>query len=298
MHHKQRQYSTVIHSDVLRIRVDTMNPTQSTDIRLPAFNETTGGTDANDFPYISDMTYNGVYSDPQCTIPVESDVIQHHGVFDASTAQVSNTTMKIYCKMLDGLHFRISSADQLIENAYLNGVYTITSNLDFTGKHWPEVFTTGSFSGAIIGNGYAITNVTLEQNDNSVTNFGLFGQIADDARIENLKLDNITLNVKAGSRLSEPKFGIIAGLISDSASISAVRLTNSEIVIYTKSTVSMTVLKPEYGLVCGIGNTTGVDFSIGNKVEFSSFGDNETTTQESYVYTLDENGCFTITKVE
>ena len=275
-----------------------MNPTQSTDIRLPAFNETTGGTDANDFPYISDMTYNGVYSDPQCTIPVESDVIQHHGVFDASTAQVSNTTMKIYCKMLDGLHFRISSADQLIENAYLNGVYTITNNLDFTGKHWPEVFTTGSFSGAIIGNGYAITNVTLEQNDNSVTNFGLFGQIADDARIENLKLDNITLNVKAGSRLSEPKFGIIAGLISDSASISAVRLTNSEIVIYTKSTVSMTVLKPEYGLVCGIGNTTGVDFSIGNKVEFSSFGDNETTTQESYVYTLDENGCFTLTKVE
>ena len=275
-----------------------MNPTQSTDIRLPSFNEATGGTDANDFPYISDMTYNGVYSDPACTVPVDTDVIQHHGIFDVNTAQVSNTTMKIYCKMLDGMHFRISSADQLIENAYLNGVYTLADNLDFEGKNWPEIFTTGNFSGAIIGNGYTISNVTLEQNDNSVTNFGLFGQIVDGARIENLKLDNITVNVKAGSRLSEPKFGIIAGLISDGADVRGVKLSNSEILIYTKSTVSMTILKPEYGLVCGIGQTTGVDFSIGNKVEFSSFGDNETTAQDTYVYTLDENGCFTLTKVE
>ena len=273
-----------------------MNPLESTEITLPAYNAQTGVVDIGDFPYLQNNTYSKIYTDENCTNEITSATVSHTGSYDALTATVSNSTMKIYCQLLDGIHVRVSTADQLIANANLNGVYILEGDLDFTGKHWPAVFTEGSFSGKIIGNGYSIKNVTLEQSNNSTTNFGMFGQISEDAVIENVTFDNITINVKAGSRLNEPKIGIIAGVLADGV-MDSVKLTNSNIVVYTKKIASGTIVTPEYGLVCAFGSIDGVEFTNCN-VEFSSFGDPDTVEQVEYSYDIDSEGRFTLSLKE
>ena len=274
-----------------------VNPMENTEITVPYYNPESGIVEIGDFPFLQNNTYSEIYTDKECTNKISDATITHTGIFNASNATVENTTMKIYCKLLDGVHIRVDNADKLINNANLGGIYILESDLDFSGKYWPEIFTEGNFKGKIIGNGYTIKNVTLNQNDNSSTVFGLFGQVSEDASIENVKFDNITLNVKAGSRVNEPKIGIIAGVIAD-GTMSSVELKNSKIVIYTKSIVSGTVLNPDYGIVSAQGSVLGVDFSTGCGVEFSRFGDSDSVEQVEYEYDIDSEGRFKLSLKE
>ena len=274
-----------------------MNPMESTEITLPAYNAESGTVDIGDFPFLQSNTYSDVFTNTECTDRISTATISHTGTFNIDTAAVENTVMKIYCKLLDGIHVRVDSADKLINNANLDGIYTIEGDLDFSGKYWPEIFTEGNFRGKIIGNGHTIKNVTVTQSDNSSAVFGLFGQISEDATIENLTFENITLNVKAGSRVNEPKIGIIAGVIADGV-MNSVELKNSKIVIYTKSIASGTIVKPDYGIVSAQGSVLGVDFSDGCTVEFSSFGDSENVEQVEYEYAIDSEGRFKLSLKE
>ena len=274
-----------------------VNPMESTEITVPAYNSASGVVEIGDFPFLQNNTYSDIYLDEECTNKISDATITHTGIFNAANATVENTTMKIYCKLLDGIHVRVDSADKLINNANLDGVYILEGDLDFSGKYWPEIFTEGNFTGKIIGNGYTIKNVTLDQNDNSSTVFGLFGQISEGASIENVKFDNITLNVKAGSRVNEPKIGIIAGVIAD-GTMNSVELKNSTIVIYTKSIASGTILTPDYGIVSAQGSVLSVDFSTGCGVEFSRFSDSDTVEQVEYDYDMDSEGRFKLSLKE
>ena len=290
-------YSVDENGNVTLLGNKDMNPMEDTSITLPAFDETTGGIDVNDFPYLSNNTYSNIYSDAECTTEISTETIVHNGIFHPENATVENTTMKVYCKLLDGVHFTITSAEQLSKNAYLNGVYTLEADLDFSDVHWPALFTTGNFSGKIIGNGHTIKNVTVEQTDNSQTSFGLFGQLVEGAQIKNVTFSNITVNVKAGSRLNEPNFGIIAG-VAGKDTLTSVKLTSSKIVIYTKLNVSGTIVAPQYGVVCGFGPVTGVDFSNWGTVEFSSFDDIASIEQVEYTYEIDLEGRFKLSLKE
>ncbi len=290
-------YSVDGEGNTVLIGTKDMNPIGSSEITVPAYNPETGVVDINDFPYLQNNTYSEIYTDKECTEKITDATIAHTGSYDDSTATVANPTMKIYCKLLDGIHVRVDSADKLIANANLNGVYTLEGDLDFSGKRWPEVFSEGSFSGKIIGNGYSIKNVTLEQSNNSVTSFGLFGQISEGAVIKNVTFDNITVNVKAGSRLNA-NIGIIAGVLADGV-MDSVKLKNSKMVVYTKQIASGTVIKPDYGLVCALGSVSGVDFSVNCGVEFSRFGDADTVEHVEYNdVTYDTEGRFKLTLKE
>ena len=103
-------------------------------------------------------------------------------------------------------------------------------------------------------------------------------------------------DVKAGSRVNEPKIGIIAGVIAE-GTMSSVELKNSKIVIYTKSIASGTIINPDYGIVCAQGSVLGVDFT-GCNVEFSRFGDSDTVEQVEYEYVIDSEGCFKLSLKE
>ena len=267
-----------------------VSPLGDSEITLPAYNNETGGTDANDFPYLTNNTYYKIYADESCTTEITTDTITHIGSFNSDNATVENATMKVYCKLLDGVHFKINSADQLIENAYLNGVYTISSDLDFGGKLWPAVFTSDSFTGSIIGNGHTIKNVTLEQTSNDVTYFGLFGQISG-GQIKDVTFDNVTVNIKAGSRMAGPMFGIISGSAED-GSFENVVLKNSTMVIYTKMITAGMIVTPDYGIVTAMGSIAGVTFSENNTVAFSSFDDTASVEQVEYAYVIDSEGRF------
>ena len=290
-------YSVDESGNVTLLGQKSMNPMESTEITLPAYNSTSGLVEIGDFPYLQNNTYSAIYTNEACTEEITSATISHIGTYNSENATVENATMKVYCKLLDGVHVRVDSADKLINNANLSGIYILEGDLDFSGKHWPDVFTEGAFSGKIIGNGHTIKNVTVNQTNNSTTVFGLFGQISEGAAIENVTFDNITVNVKAGSRLNEPKIGIIAGVIAD-GTMNSVKLRNSSIVVYTKKIASGTIVTPEYGLVCAYGSVEGVDFSQNCGVKFSRFDDLESVEQVEYDYAIDFEGRFTLSLKE
>ena len=292
-------YSVDENGNATLIGTKPVDPTGNTTITVPAFNEVTGGVDANDFPTLKDSTYlvdgdiRAIYLDAECKNRITDTTITHIGTYNSANATVENATMKIYCKIQDGVHFKVTSVEQLVQNAVLGGVYTLENDLDFAGYNWPAVFTTGSFKGQIIGNGHTIKNVTVEQTDTSTTYFGLFGQLADGALLKNVTFDNVKVNIKDGCLKGEPKFGIIAGVAADGVFVNAA-LTNSELVISNKNNSSTTILKPEYGIVCGYGSVSGISFSQNNTVSFSTFGAPDGTETVEYVWTPDENGRFTL----
>ena len=294
-------YSVDKNGNTTLIDTKSVDPTGNTTITVPAFNEITGGVDANDFPALKEQTYlvdgdiRAIYLDAECKERITDSTITHIGSYNSKNATVENTTMKIYCKLQDGIHFQISSIEQFIQNAVLNGVYTLDTDLDFTEYNWPAVFTTGSFKGQIIGNGHVIKNVTIEQTDTSTTYFGLFAQLSDGALISNVTFDNVTVNITEGCLKGEPKYGIVTGAAANSA-FESTALTNSKLVICNKKNSSTTILKPEYGVVCGYGSVSGITFDKNNTVSFSTFGAPDSTETVEYAYQLDESGRFTLTE--
>ncbi len=265
----------------------TENPTAPSQLMLPTVNTETGKLGySKDFPALNDMTYDKVYTDKELTNEIVSELITHSGVFDPDTAELENPVMKLYCTTLDGLWFEVDSAEKISKNSYLNAHYILKNDIDFEGKSWPATFTSKGFKGSIEGNGYTIKNITLTQNQNSVTYFGLFGQISDGAEIKNVTFDNITVNIKAGSRTQGCTFGILAGLISENSVIEGVTLSNSSFVFSSKT--QPYISRPSYGIVCGLGAITGINYAENNTVSFDTDGNVE------YVYSIDEEGRFTL----
>ncbi len=265
----------------------------NTSLKLPSFDEKTGMVNApNDFPKLEGKTYNKIYTDIALTNEVTTQMLNHSGKFLKESAELENPVMKIYCTYTDGVQYRIDSPNKLINSANSNATYIIESDLDFNGKYWPKALSTQVFTGNIIGNGHTINNVKITQNDGTNTRFGLFGAFSKDASISDITFENITVNINSGSGSKNASFAILAGEIEDGADINGITLKNSEIIIARNATVYVSVVNnnPGFGLIFADGSMSGITFSTEDvKVSFSENG------SYSYTYTLDENGCFTLT---
>ncbi len=284
-----------------------VNPTVASSVELPKFNENTGKmgyTTKDNFPTLTDKTYDKIYYDKEMTAQVTDTHISHTGTFNAENATVENAVMKVYCKLLDGVWYTVDSAEKLRDAAFSNAHIILSSDIDFTDSYWPNGYTTRTFYGGIYGNGYSIKNVTIEQSSSSDINFGLFGQIGEGAVIENVAFDNITVNIKNGTTKSNAQFGIIAGSISDAAQISNVTLKNSEMVISSTEKFAKTLeslladARPKLGLISGTGNISGFTFSDNNTVSFSTFSASKPEHEVYYDYTIDADGRFVLTRRE
>ena len=107
------------------------------------------------------------------------------------------------------------------------------------------------------GNGHTISNVEVLQGDNSKINGGLFGTLGNTAALRDLKLENITFKMVAGSRMQAPNYGLLAGTVNQSATVTDVSLTGSIVVgkdCYRPNAYNI-------GLICGTGSVTGMDMS-------------------------------------
>ncbi len=279
----------------------SVNPLEDKGLRYPGFNETTGQRGyQNDFPMLDfGKTYDKIYSDeaktdmlhnvdPQSDDTVyETKLLEHSGNFNKETATLEDPVMKIYCDTVDGVWYEVDSAEQFVKNPSPSANYVLKCDLDFADVAWPENFTRGNFEGSIKGNGFSIKNVTIEQNNSSVVNFGMFGQLTGKALLENVTFDNVTVKILEGSRAQATSFGILAGSISADATVSNVILQNS------KLEISQNDMKPyiddvgSYGLVSGFGPLEGIT-SQDNAVTFAGDGSVE------YEYTLDEEERFTL----
>lgn len=230
----------------------TFDPTQSQALTVPAWNESTGLMEMYSFPERAGYTFKKAYYDQQATQAVETDVLQHTGVINLENGTAVNPVMKVYVDWLDGEWYHIYNAQQLIDNANVNGNYEIFADLDFEGEIWPTAFMYGNFGGVINGNGHTLKNISFAQTNNSKVNAGLFGYITDTARISDITLDNVTFTVQKGTRVVGTSYGLFAGTVSNEAQISNVKILASTLQIDTACYFG--VDDYSIGLVCGMGN--------------------------------------------
>ena len=228
---------------------------QMIEINLPEWNLTTGKMDMKEFPARDGMTFEAAYLDEAMTTLAEGKV---SGAVDYTTGTVeSDGTIRLYTTWMEGTWFRISTPKQLYDNARLGASYIIEADLDFTNTLWPTVFSTGDFTGTILGNGHTISGVTVLQGDNSKINGGLFGVLTASASITDLKLENITFRMVAGSRMQSPNYGLLAGTVQGGSTLSGVTVTGT-------IEVGKDCYRPNdynLGLLCGAGSVEGIDMS-------------------------------------
>ncbi|MBP3666662.1 MAG: leucine-rich repeat protein [Clostridia bacterium] len=224
-------------------------------IDLPVWNERTGKLDMKDFPAVEGMTFESAFMDEAMTVPAEGKV---SGNVDYTTGTVeSDGTIRLYTTWMEGTWFRISTPKQFYDNARLGGSYLIEADLDFSNTLWPTVMSTGEFTGSIVGNGHTISNVTVLQGDNSKINGGLFGVLGASSSITDLRLENITFRIAAGSRMQGTNYGLLAGTVQEGATITGVTLTGT-------IEIGKDCYRPNdynIGLLCGAGKIEGIDMS-------------------------------------
>jgi len=235
------------------LKTETYDPGQGGQIKLPQWNTETGAIDMQDVPERTGYTYQGIYLDEKGTSPVTGEMISHSGTVDYGTATAENATMKLYIDWKEGSWYRIHTAAQFAANASLDGCYEILADLDFANDVWPTVMMYGTFTGTIEGNGHTISNVILEQTNNSKTAAGLFGQLTETVKLSNLTFQNVDFTIKAGARMAGTAYGLLAGTVSNGATLENLRIAESILKIDSDSyfaTEDYTI-----GLVCGMGTT-------------------------------------------
>lgn len=244
------------------------DPSTVTEFMLPSLNEETGVVDMFQVPERSGYTFENVYYDEAATVKIDSDAIVHPGVVDYEKGIASNTTLKLYVEWKEGEWYHIYNVEQFLDNASVKGNYEIHADLDFTDKNWPTSFMYGKFSGVINGNGYTMKNIDLEQTNNSKENAGLFGCLTETAEIMDVKFENVTFTMKAGTRKVGSCFGLFAGRILPEAKINNVSITASKLQI--DSACYFGVEDYSVGLICGMGDTNGITVS---EIDYKAIGD-------------------------
>ncbi len=225
------------------------------EIDVPAWNEQNGRLDLKDFPAQDGKTFEAAYLDEAMTTPAGETV---SGVVDYERGIISGSeTVRIYTTWMEGTWFRIHTAKQLVDNSRADGHYILCADLDFSGAFWSTALSTGEFTGTIEGNGHRISNVTVQQADNSKINGGLFGLLGKTAVLRDVTFESITYRIVAGSRMQAPNYGLLAGTIHDGATLEGVSVGG-------KITVGKDCFRPNdynIGLLCGAGTAPAIDLS-------------------------------------
>ncbi len=270
----------------------SVNPLSPSTITLPSDDPVSGKVNApNSFPAISGKTYNKIYLDAGKTNEVSGATLNHPGIFHKDTATLENETLQLHCTVTNGVQYKITTADQLIKNPDLAGIYTLENDLDFTKKSWPMLFQGNEFTGSFNGNGHTISNVTITQYNNANTVFGLFGTISQNATLTNVTFDHISVTIKEYSR-GTPSYGILAGEIVEGATVSGVTLQNSTMFILKNVKLASAVeIGPKFGLAVASGSVNGITFSPENvKAELTE----DEYDKKEYSFKPDENGQFVL----
>ncbi len=236
----------------------SFDPTAGQTFQIPAWDPETGTMEMYDFPEKEGCTFQNVSLDVEGTQPVTDTSFSHTGVLNADNGTADKSVMKLYVQYLDEEWYHIYTAEQFVKYAGLSVHYEICADLDFTDVIWPSTLMYGHFSGSVIGNGHTLSNITLEQTNNSKTNAGLFGLLTETAKITDLKLEHVTFTVKAGTRVAGTSYGLLAGSVSSGAQISGVQIADGILAIH--SDCYFGTEEYDIGLVCGVGQTD-VDYS-------------------------------------
>ena len=236
-------------------------------IKLPSWDKSSGKIKMESFPTIDGRTFEALYLSPTSSEAVSGKTINHIANVNYENATVDNTVMKFYMETIEGDWRHIFTTEQL-KNISLNGNYIIENDIDLNFKYsnWGSHLVSGKFTGTLVGktqeNGEPVKlkNINFEQATMGGSTFatGLFGQIGDGATIKNIAFENVTMEITKGAPLtSNVNMGLLAGIISDNASIENVSISGViKIDSACKFQGGYTI-----GVLCAIGNSHGVDSS-------------------------------------
>lgn len=252
---------------------------QAISLDLPEWNENTGKIDMKKFPEADGKTFEAAYMDAALTEAAPKTLT---GTWDPATGTSTTDTIKLYTTWMEGDWFRIYNARQFKDNSRLGGNYILCADLDFSDTVWSTTLANGIFTGKIMGNGYKISNVTVEQADISAYCGGIFGSLSETAEFHDVTFENVTYKIGIGSRMQGVSFGLLAGTVSDGAIFENVTVSGSLLIGANCYPGDYTI-----GLVCGQGTAAGVDDSgITASAEEGSTATVETNT---------DNGTVTVT---
>lgn len=194
-------------------------------------------TDSYTFPKVTGMTYTAAYLDKECEKEIKTEQGKpfiHSGYIDENGV-AQNRIQNIYVTYEEGERYKISTAEQFAKYANVDGYYEISGDLDFTDVAWPSSLTFGTFNGRIYGkDGISVkfSNISAKYSSSSSNRGGLFGEIGDNAVIQNVAFENVTVEIAAsGSNVSDIKYGLFAGNVSEKADMTGVSLTGATLKI-------------------------------------------------------------------
>ena len=230
----------------------TFDPTLGNELQVPALDEETGAIEMYRFPERSGYTYRESFYDAAGTQAVDTETMVHTGTVNYETGTAENPVMKLYVGWDEGEWYHIYNVEQFLDNASVGGSYVIHADLDFEGEIWPSSLMYGNFTGTIQGNGHTFKNISIEQTNNSKVNAGLFGRLAEGSCITDLKLENVTFTIKAGTRVAGTCYGLFAGVISGETTLENITIANS--LLQIDSGCYFGVDDYTIGLLCGMGS--------------------------------------------
>ncbi len=171
------------------------------------------------FPSMDGYTFNSAYNDKDCKNIIDGKLV-HNGSLDLATGVAVNRVQNVYVKFDKGEIYRINTAEQLVSNANINGVYYIEDDLTFSDDvKWPTVFSYNYFNGKIYGQGHTIKDIKAEFKSTSAYIGGVFGGVSDNALITDLIFENVTVDYSVTGFIRECDFGLISGSVSEKATI-------------------------------------------------------------------------------
>lgn len=147
---------------------------------------------------------------------------------DGQVSAIAEGTADVVCNSIDGnieRRCRISVVEGTeirtrsdLENIKNNkaGNYRLMANIDLSESNWISI---PSFSGTLNGNGYTISNMTIESLSSEMVSVpegnktcaGFFATLESDAKIYDLKFDNCNLLMKGLGSGERHTAGILAG---------------------------------------------------------------------------------------
>ncbi len=233
----------------------TFSPVSTKEIFAPAWKD--GAMAMQRFPKLEDKTYVASYFDQAKTQPVGEKIdIKAEELIDYETGTAKVTSLDVYVEYRDGDWFRIENAKQFVKNAKASGNYELVNDLDFSDEIWPTHLVGNTFTGKIVsadGQPKKLSNITANQNNNSAFNSGIFGSLGDSAVLENITFENVTFVIKAGARVADASFGLLAGTASAKATITNVNIIGSKLQINADSVYFQSPDTVTFGKVFGSG---------------------------------------------
>ncbi len=235
----------------------SFNPISTPEIAAPAWKD--GAMVMQRFPKLENKTYVASYYDQAKTQPVGAAIqINPEELIDFATGTAKNTTLSVYVEYREGDWFRIETAQQFIKNAKASGNYELVNDLDFTGEVWPSQLVGNTFTGKIVsadGQPKKMSHISANQNNNSAFSSGIFGSLGDTAVLENITFEDVTFVIKAGARVTDASFGLLAGTASAKATVTNVNIVGSKLQINADSVYFQSLDTVTFGKVFGSGYT-------------------------------------------